>query len=75
MIPREAGAGGAPKGKVLHPNKRYFAVFAALCWGAVMWLFEEHEQTLQSGMYNSMVYLYRDSDRWNSLRSLLWHNK
>ncbi|KAI0094588.1 peroxisomal membrane protein 4 [Irpex rosettiformis] len=57
------------------PNARYFSVFAAVCWGAVMWLFQERGETIQPGMFNSMVYLYRDSDHWNSLKTLLWHNR
>ena len=40
-----------------------------------MWLFKERDHTLQSGMFNSMAYLYRDSEHWNSLRTLLWVNK
>ena len=61
--------------KPVPPNARYFSVFAALCWGAVMYLFKERGETIQPGMFNSMTYLYRDSERWDSLRTLLWHNK
>ncbi|KAF9821841.1 hypothetical protein IEO21_00271 [Rhodonia placenta] len=61
--------------KPIPPDARKFSVFAALCWGAVMWLFNERGETIQPGMFNSMVYLYRDSEHWNSLRTLLWHNK
>jgi len=57
------------------PDSRYFSVFAALAWGAVMWLFKYRGQTLQTGMFNSMVYLYRESEVWNDLRTLVWHNK
>ncbi|KAJ3541215.1 hypothetical protein NM688_g6117 [Phlebia brevispora] len=57
------------------PNARYFSLFAAICWGAVMWLFNERGETIQPGMFSSMTYLYRDSEHWNSLRTLLWHNK
>lgn len=77
FLPREprAGAGPAAPGKPVHPDAKYFSVFAAVCWGAVMWLFKERDHTLQSGMFNSMAYLYRDSEHWNSLRTLLWVNK
>ncbi|KAJ7357032.1 Tim17/Tim22/Tim23/Pmp24 family-domain-containing protein [Mycena albidolilacea] len=56
------------------PDSRYFTMFAALSWGAVMWLFENRGETVQPGLFNSMVYLYRDSERWKDLRTLLWHN-
>ncbi|QRV86587.1 mitochondrial import inner membrane translocase subunit TIM17 [Ceratobasidium sp. AG-Ba] len=57
------------------PDSRVFSVFAALSWGAVMWLFRYQPETLQPGMANSMQYLYRDSEAWGSLKTLLWHNK
>ncbi|KAI8995358.1 peroxisomal membrane protein 4 [Trametes punicea] len=59
----------------LPPDATQFSIFAAICWGAVMWLFNERGETIQPGMFNSMTYLYRDSEHWNSLRTLLWHNK
>ena len=61
--------------KAIPPNARIFSVFAALSWGAVMWLFKYQPETLQPGMANSMQYLYRDSEAWSSLKTLLWHNK
>ncbi|CUA68200.1 peroxisomal membrane protein 4 [Rhizoctonia solani] len=70
-----------PNGNVLTParsippDSRIFSVFAALSWGAVMWLFKYRPETLQPGMANSMQYLYRDSEAWSSLKTLLWHNK
>ncbi|CCO27766.1 Peroxisomal membrane protein 4 AltName: Full=24 kDa peroxisomal intrinsic membrane protein [Rhizoctonia solani AG-1 IB] len=57
------------------PDSRIFSVFAAVSWGAVMWLFKYRPETLQPGMANSMQYLYRDSEAWNNLKTLLWHNK
>ncbi|KAF9229557.1 peroxisomal membrane protein 4 [Gyrodon lividus] len=56
------------------PNARYFSVFAALSWGTVMWLFKNRSEGIQPGMFNSMTYLYRDSEVWKDLRTLLWHN-
>ncbi|TFK76845.1 peroxisomal membrane protein 4 [Pluteus cervinus] len=61
-------------GKPRPPDSRYFSVFAALSWGAVMWLFRHRGETIQPGMFNSMSYLYRDSEVWQDLRTLLWHN-
>jgi len=56
------------------PDSRYFSVFAAVAWGAVMYLFQHRGETIQPGMFNSMVYLYRDSETWKDLRTLFWHN-
>jgi len=80
LIPRV----GAPEGLVtidggnvrpLPPDSRYFSIFAAISWGAVMWLFQHRGETIQPGMFSSMTYLYRDSEVWQNLRTLLWHNK
>ncbi|KAF8640771.1 hypothetical protein AX17_000421 [Amanita inopinata Kibby_2008] len=60
--------------KPVPPDSRYFTVFAALSWGAVMWLFRNRGETIQPGMFNSMKYLYRDSEVWKDLRTLFWHN-
>ncbi|KAF9499913.1 peroxisomal membrane protein 4 [Pleurotus eryngii] len=60
--------------KPLPPDSRYFTVFAALSWGAVMWLFTNRGESIQPGMFNSMQYMYRDSEVWKDLRTLLWHN-
>jgi len=57
------------------PDSRYFSVFAALTWGAVMYLFRHRGETIQPGMFNSMTYLYRDSEVWKNLKTLLWHNQ
>ena len=66
---------GSAAGRPLPPDSKQFSIFAAICWGAVMWLFKERGETIQPGMFNSMTYLYRDSEHWNNLRTLLWHNK
>ncbi|KAI5124463.1 hypothetical protein M0805_008346 [Coniferiporia weirii] len=70
-VPSPPGTPARP----LQPDARQFSVFAAFAWGAVMWLFENRGETIQPGMWSSMNYLYKDSDRWDSLRTLLWHNK
>ncbi|KAK0473230.1 Tim17/Tim22/Tim23/Pmp24 family-domain-containing protein [Armillaria novae-zelandiae] len=80
FIPRAAApyssSSGSASGAVrpMPPDSRYFTVFAALSWGAVMWLFNHRGQTIQPGMFNSMTYLYRDSEKWKNLKTLLWHN-
>jgi peroxisomal membrane protein 4 len=52
-----------------------WAVFASLSWAFVMYLFRWHPETLMSSLRSSMVYIYADSDHWDSLRTLLVHNK
>ncbi|KAE9410773.1 peroxisomal membrane protein 4 [Gymnopus androsaceus JB14] len=82
FIPRAGSYSASPQSpramstvKPIPPNPRYFALFAAISWGAVMWLFKERGETIQPGMFNSMTYLYRDSEIWTNLKTLLWHNK
>lgn len=55
-------------------DKRIFEIYAALTWGAIMWLFRWRRNTLQGGLVNSMQYLYLDSEVWTNLKNLLWHN-
>jgi peroxisomal membrane protein 4 len=49
-------------------------VFAAMSWGAVMWIFRWHPDTVQTSLKSSMTYIYKDSDHWDSLRSFFWQN-
>ncbi|KJZ78403.1 hypothetical protein HIM_02441 [Hirsutella minnesotensis 3608] len=49
--------------------------FASLSWAMVMFLFRTHPEDLQPSLRSSMVYIYKDCDSWDSLRTLLWHNK
>ncbi|KAF5356282.1 hypothetical protein D9756_004228 [Leucocoprinus leucothites] len=70
--PQSSLAGSAVK--PVPPDSRYFSLFAALAWGSVMWLFQNKGENIQPGMFNSMKYLYRDSEAWRDLRTLLWHN-
>ncbi|KAI0067837.1 hypothetical protein BV25DRAFT_1819283 [Artomyces pyxidatus] len=72
--PYSSSTAGATATRPVPPDSRYFTAFAALSWGMVMWLFQNRGETIQPGMFNSMKYLYRDSEHWNSLRTLLWHN-
>lgn len=52
-----------------------WTLFATVCWGLVMYLFRTDPDVLQLSMKNSMDYLYLDSNRWTSAKTLLWHNK
>ncbi|KAG9014362.1 hypothetical protein FRB94_012768 [Tulasnella sp. JGI-2019a] len=80
FIPRQAPPSPHPypqsdKVRPLPPNSKIFSGFAALSWGAVMYLFANRGETIQPGMFNSMTYLYNDSNYWEDIRTLLWHNK
>lgn len=70
--PPAPGSGAAVR--PIPPSSKHFAVFSALAWGAVMYLFAEKGYTIQPGMFSSMNYLYKDSDKWDGLKTLLWHN-
>ncbi|OQE23248.1 hypothetical protein PENSTE_c009G09285 [Penicillium steckii] len=50
-------------------------VFASMTWASVMYIFRWYPDTLASSLRSSMVYIYADSDHWDSLRTLFLHNK
>ncbi|GFF38855.1 peroxisomal membrane protein 4 [Aspergillus udagawae] len=50
-------------------------VFASLSWALVMYIFRWYPETLMSSLRSSMVYIYSDSDHWDSFRNFLIHNK
>jgi len=77
FIPRDASVKppSTGAGKPIPPNARHFSIFAAVAWGAVMWIFQERGETIQPGMFSSMNYLYRDSEKWKNWRTLVWKNK
>lgn len=66
------------------PANLPFGIVAALSWAGVMYIFRHRGERLQPGMSSSMSeygygnadveYLYHDSEAWNDLRTLLWHN-
>lgn len=49
--------------------------FAALSWASVMYMFRWYPDTIQSSLQSSMNYIYVQSDTWEDLRTLIWHNK
>lgn len=61
----------------LHSQISHYAwpAFASLSWGMVMLLFKYHPEDLQSSLRSSMTYIYQDCNDWDSLRTLVWHNK
>ncbi len=50
-------------------------VFASVAWAAVMHLFRWHSAELQPSLRSSMMYIYANSEEWDGLRTLVWHNK
>ncbi|KAL2870009.1 Tim17/Tim22/Tim23/Pmp24 family protein [Aspergillus lucknowensis] len=73
--------GAHPLSSLIGPEARKqiegnaWAVFASFSWAFVMYLFRWHPETLMSSLRSSMVYIYADSDHWDSFRNLLVHNK
>ncbi|PGG98960.1 hypothetical protein AJ79_08735 [Helicocarpus griseus UAMH5409] len=49
--------------------------FASFSWAFVMYLFRWYPAAIQSSLRSSMTYIYSDSDHWDSLKTLLIHNK
>ncbi|KAJ5097623.1 hypothetical protein N7456_008344 [Penicillium angulare] len=49
--------------------------FASFTWAFVMYIFRWYPDTLVSSLRSSMVYIYADSDHWDSFRNLFIHNK
>ncbi|KAF7562192.1 hypothetical protein G7046_g1952 [Stylonectria norvegica] len=49
--------------------------FASLSWAMVMLVFRYHPEDLQSSLRSSMTYIYKDCNNFDSLRTLVWHNK
>ncbi|KAJ3186053.1 Peroxisomal membrane protein 4 [Gaertneriomyces sp. JEL0708] len=65
----------AVKNNIIPEPQNTFPVFAAVVWGIVMWLFRHNPETLQSSLQASMTYLYNDSEKFNTFKNFLWHNR
>jgi len=52
----------------------WFAALAAGAGAMAMYIFRYRGETLHPVTFASMLYLYRDSEHWKDLRTLLWHN-
>lgn len=84
LLPRARVPKDYPPNKVVPIDNTAHQVFAALTWGAVMWLFVNERSRLNGGLVNSMdctyepdcllADLYVLSDKWNSFRNFFWHN-
>jgi peroxisomal membrane protein 4 len=44
------------------PNYSAFSVVSVVCWGIVMYLFEDDKSVLQGSLQSSMNFLYKESD-------------
>ncbi|CAM1506815.1 Fc.00g064560.m01.CDS01 [Cosmosporella sp. VM-42] len=56
-------------------NHYAWPAFASLSWAMVMLVFKYHPEELQSSLRSSMTYIYKDCNNFDSLRTLVWHNK
>jgi len=56
-------------------SDRAWPVFASLSWAMVMYVFRWYPDTVPGSLRSSMSYIYVQSDSWDSLRTLVWHNK
>ncbi|GJJ69968.1 peroxisomal membrane protein 4 [Entomortierella parvispora] len=63
------------KKNVIAEPTQTFPIFASLVWATVMFLFQNERDVLQPSLQASMQYIYIDSNRWNTLKNFLWHNK
>uniref|UniRef100_A0A2D4NQE6 Peroxisomal membrane protein 4 n=1 Tax=Micrurus surinamensis TaxID=129470 RepID=A0A2D4NQE6_MICSU len=63
------------KGYIPQPKQDPSPIFAAVVWGTVLWLFENHRHTLQPSLQSSMTYLYDDSNVWHDISDFLVYNK
>ncbi|SPO29832.1 related to peroxisomal membrane protein 4 [Ustilago trichophora] len=75
FLPRAETPKDWPTGKPKPTDKSWFAAYATITWGVVMYLHQYRRETIQTGMVNSMDYLYHNAEKWDSLRNLFWHNK
>ncbi|KAF3919814.1 hypothetical protein ABW20_dc0109631 [Dactylellina cionopaga] len=55
-------------------NNNAWIGFSSLSWAFVMYLFRWHPEVIQPSLRSSMTYLYVNSERWDGLKNLLWHN-
>lgn len=65
FLPRAETPQDWPAGKPKPTDKGWFAAYATITWGVVMWLHEFRRETIQSGMVNSMDYLYHNAEKWD----------
>ena len=63
------------KRKWIQAPPHSFTIMATVTWGIVMWLFRHDKDTLQGSLAASMEYLYNDSDKFDTFRNWLWHNR
>ena len=52
------------KGKI--PDINGYPLLAAVCWGVVMWLFEDDPKCLQPSLTTTMQFLYKESETYKN---------
>ena len=63
------------KRKWVHQPSNGFTYMATIVWGIVMWLFRHDKDVLQGSLVSSMEYLYNDSDKFETVKNWIWHNR
>ena len=53
------------------PSFDAFPYISMLCWGVVMYLFEDDKSVLQGSLQSSMNFLYKDSDQVRGWRDFV----
>ena len=53
------------------PNITAFPFVSMICWGVVMYLFEDDKQVLQGSLQSSMTFLPKDSDTTTSWKDFV----
>ena len=65
FLPRAEVGKDWPAGKPKPTDKSWFAAYATITWGVVMYLHQYRRETMQAGMVNSMDYLYHNAEKWD----------
>jgi peroxisomal membrane protein 4 len=65
----------AVKRNLVRSHDKSFAIFAALLWGSGMWLYTQEKDAFQPSFQSTLNYLYRDSDKWTSVKNWFLFNK
>lgn len=62
------------KGLLPTPHFNTFPLFAGLMWACNLWLFENHQTTLQPSLQSSLTYIFEDSRIWHNIWDLMMYN-
>ena len=53
------------------PNIPFFHLLSMICWGIVMFLFEDDRSVLQPSLQSSMQFIYKDSESYKTWRDFV----